>query len=134
MDTTLANDKKYRRRIFSQLWMLGLQFLLGMTLNIIGEDTAGASHYFYVVILVIHILNAIGLAEGGLFIAIKRPTRLAWWGAVTVFATLCAGTVYVLTWVDIWSFLMAVGFLAASWQYIALFVIADRQLSAERNN
>ena len=56
---------QFRRRVFGQLWMLALQFLLGMLLNLIGSESTGAWHTAYVTVLIIHILNAIGLVEGG---------------------------------------------------------------------
>lgn len=120
--------KKLRRRVFSQLWMLALQFVFGMILNLVGTDTHGASHTAYEVILVIHILNAIGLVEGGIFIVMKVRSRLSWWAAIALSFTFCGGVLTVLTGQDVWSFVMACGFLASSWLNILLYMRADREL------
>lgn len=118
--------RKYRRRVFSQLWMLALQFILGMLLNLIDSDSTGAKHAFYIAILILHILNAIGLVEGGFFIALKASSKLSWWAAVIVAATLCFGVVTVITGQNIWSFLMACGFLASGWVYGMLYIRAEQ--------
>ncbi len=120
--------KKFRRRVFSQLWMLALQFIVGMLLNIIGSETSGASHVVYNVVLVVHVLNAIGLVEGGIYIAVKERNKLSWWTALALFATSCAGVLTVVTGQDIWSFAMACGFLVSAWLCVVLYMRADRVL------
>lgn len=122
---------KYRRRVFSQLWMLALQFVLGMLLNLTGSEAAGTKHTFYIVVLVLHILNAIGLVEGGLYIALRAPSKLAWWSAIIVTATLCSGVLTAMTGRDFWSFVMACGFLASGWLYGLLYMQADRLYKQE---
>lgn len=122
---------RFRRRVFGQLWMLALQFVLGMLLNLIGSDASGFKHNAYDTVLVIHILNAIGLLEGSIYIALKMPSKLAWWAAALITIALSSG---ILTWHtgnDIWSFVMAVGFLTSSWQYVLLYVRADRSVHSE---
>lgn len=118
--------KKFRRRVFSQLWMLALQLLLGMVLNIVGSETSGASHVAYNVVLVIHILNAIGLVEGGIYIGLKQPGRVAWSAAAALSIALVAGILIVRTDQDIWSFVMACGFLASAWLNGILYLRTDR--------
>lgn len=118
--------KKFRRRVFSQLWMLALQFILGMVLNLIGNGTLGASHTVYNVALVVHILNAIGLVEGGIYIALKEHSQLSWWAAIALSITFCGGVLTMRTGQDIWSFVMACGFLASSWLHVVLYMRADR--------
>ena len=108
--------------------MLALQFILGMLLNVIGSDTQGTLHTIYVAVLVAHILNAIGLVEGGLFIVIKERSRLAWYAALAVTFTLFSGVLTARTDSNIWSFVMAAGFLVTSWLYFVLYLKADRQL------
>ena len=118
----------FRRRVFGQLWMLALQFLLGMLLNLIGSESTGIEHTIYVTALVIHILNAIGLVEGGLFIALKERSRLAWCTAAAVALTSGSGALTVATGSDVWSFVMASGFLASGWLHVMLYIRADRQV------
>lgn len=124
--------RAFRRRVFSQLWMLALQFVLGMVLNIIGSDTRGASHNLYIAVLIAHILNAIGLVEGAVYIALRQSSSLAWWTAAVIFATLCSGILAVRTGQDLWSFIMACGFLASAWLHVTLYVHADRLLHKQK--
>lgn len=106
--------------------MLALQFGLGMALNLLDGGTVGAAHITYSVVLVLHIVNAIGLVEGGTYIALKERSVLSWRAALAVCVTFCAGVLTVLTRQDIWSFAMACGFLASAWLNVALYVRADR--------
>lgn len=122
--------QKFRRRVFSQLWMLALQFVLGMGLNVIGREASGVKHTIYVVVLVVHILNAIGLVEGGIFIGLKAPSRLAWWTTAALTIALGAGILTARTGSDVWSFVMACAFLISAWLYVMLYVQADRALHA----
>lgn len=121
--------KKYRRRIFSQLWMLALQFILGIIL-VFTDSRSGGWHTLYIVVLIIHILNGIGLVEGNIYIALKAPSRLAWWAAAVISLTALAGLFTLLTGSDWWSFAMAVGFIVAACQHVVLYVRADRQVVA----
>ena len=120
--------QRFRRRVFSQLWMLALQFLLGMLLNLLGEEATGTNHIIYVNVLIIHILNAIGLVEGGIYIALKEQSKLSWWATVALVIAFLGGILRVLTHQDMWSFVMACGFLGASWLHMMLYIQADRRL------
>lgn len=122
--------KRHRRRVYSQLWMLALQFIFGMVLNLVGSDTRGASHTLYNATLVAHILNAIGLVEGGIYIALKERSSLSWWATAAISVTFCGGILTVLTGLDAWSFIMACGFLASSWIYVVMYIRADRALQS----
>ena len=123
--------KKLHRRIFSQLWMLALQFILGMMLNLIGNEASGAKHTVYNVVLIAHIVNAIGLLEGGVFIALKEQSKLSWWATIFITITFCGGILTVLTKQDAWSFVMACSFLVSSCLYIVLYMRADRKIHDE---
>jgi hypothetical protein len=123
---------KYRRRVFSQIWMLALQFVLGMVLNLLGEDTKGFAHGVYETVLVVHILNALGLVEGAIYIVLKRPSRLAWWTTFVLALTFMSGVLTVRTEQDSWSFVMAIGFVASAWLNGILYVRADRQLHSSK--
>lgn len=121
--------KKFRSRVFSQLWMLALQFLLGMLLNLIGSDATGTNHIIYIIVLILHILNAIGLVEGNIYIALKEKSKLSWYAVGALSITSCAGVVIVWTKQDIWSFVMAVGFLVSCWINGILYIQADRRVN-----
>lgn len=122
--------RKFRRRVFSQLWMLALQFILGMILNLIGSDTRGVSHTAYNATLAVHILNAIGLVEGGIFIAAKEQSKLSWWAVTAISVTFVGGVLTVLTGQDLWSFVMACGFLISSWLYVVLYMRAYQAIDS----
>ena len=113
--------QRFRRRVFSQLWMLALQFVLGMVLNLVDGRTGRAWHTFYAVVLVAHILNAIGLVEGGVYITLKNPDRLNSWATAAMGVAFGAGILTARTGNDAWSFVMACGFLAAAWLYVMLY-------------
>lgn len=125
--------KKLKSRVFSQLWMLALQFVLGMALNLIGTDTTGPSHTLYTVILVTHILNAIGLVEGSIYILIKEKDKLSIYIVTALCITLSAGILTVFTRQDIWSFAMACGFILSSWLTVLQYIQADRKLTLSIN-
>lgn len=124
--------EKLRRRTLGQLWQLGLQFVLGMILNIVGSDTRGASHMLFVVVLLLHVLNGIGLVEGNLYIALKEKTNISWWAFAAVTTSLGAGvlTEAMPTITDVWSFVMAVGVVPAVWLNGTIYLWADRRLRA----
>jgi hypothetical protein len=107
--------------------MLALQFVLGMLLNLLDDPTKGGGHTVYVSMLVLHIINAIGLAEGGIYIGLRHPQRLAWWAAAVVALTFTSGILTVRTQQDAWSFAMACGFIVSAWLYGMLYVAADRK-------
>ena len=96
-------------------------------LNLIGAEATGAKHTIYTVALVTHIINAIGLVEGGLFIALKEQSKLSWWATLAITITFCGGVMTVMTRQDAWSFVMASGFLASSWLYGMLYLAAERR-------
>lgn len=120
--------KRFRRRVFSQLWMLALQFLLGMLLNFIGADATGTNHTIYIIVLILHILNALGLVEGNIYIALKEKSKLSWYAVGALIITFCAGILTVFTKQDIWSFVMACGFLASCWLNGMLYIQADHEV------
>ena len=110
--------------------MLALQFILGMLLNVIGNEGGGTKHTVYTTILIAHILNALGLVEGGIYIALRAQSKLSWWATAAVCIAFCSGILTVLTKQDIWSFCMACGFLASSWLYVVLYMRTDRAVQS----
>ncbi len=73
-----------------------------------------------------HIVNAIGLLEGSLYITLKNNSILARWAAVAIILTFCGGLLTVITKSDWWSFVMTFGFIVSLWLYGLLYVSADR--------
>ncbi len=128
MGLAAFSPRKFRRRVFGQLWMLALQFMLGMILNLLGNNRGGAEHAVYNTVLIAHIVNAIGLLEGSIYIALKEQNKWAWWSVVAISVTFSAGVLTILTNQGTWSFVMAVGFLTSAWLYIVLYVGADRRI------
>ena len=126
----MVDSRRLRRRIFGQLWTLAVQFALGMVLNVIGSQATGAAHTVYVTALVLHILTAIGLVEGGIYIVIKARSRLNWATLAALALTFISGGLTTWTGNDVWSFVMASGFLVTSWLYGVAYVRADRSLHA----
>ena len=112
------------KRARGQLMMLSAQFLLGMGVNLIGlpSETTGGAKVATNTLLGFHILTSVGLIVGAALV-IRRASRLnrglvsrAVAGGVLVVVTVVAG---VLAWMlesNLWSYVMAVGF-------IGLFVV-----------
>lgn len=120
---SFQSPAKLRRRAFGQLWTLAVQFVLGMILNLLSQE---ANPIAYDVVLALHILTAIGIIEGAVFILLKDGSRLAWQAALAAALAFAAGILTELTGHDYWSFIMAMGFLFAAWWYGQLYVRADR--------
>lgn len=120
--------QRLRRRIFGQLWTLAVQFVLGVVLTIIGSEATGNGHVVYIVVFVLHVVTAIGLIEGAVYIVVKAHSRLNWAILVVLALTFVSGGLTVWTGNDMWSFVMAVGFLGVGWLYGIAYVRADRAL------
>ncbi len=133
MSENAAN--KLAKRAVAQVGMLSAQFLLGMAVNLIGlpKETSGLSKGATTVFLSIHGIVGLALLMGSL-LAVRRArsvsphfVRDAWIGVGLVVFTLVAGLLTLFQDNNWWSYLMAVGFLAALLLYGAMFVYASRQ-------
>ena len=110
--------RKQIRRIIS---LLAAQFLLGMALNLIGAPTSQTSAGFrlaYWAILALHIFVALGLAGGAIRLwrerelAPPRQQRLITRSVYALAVAFISGILTIATpWSDLFSFLMAAGFL-----------------------
>jgi hypothetical protein len=117
-----------------QLMGLSAQFLLGMAVNLIGlpSQTTGAAHVISTVLLVLHVVVAIALVAGAIMLIRtaagggNRPRQLARWGAILIGLTLIAGVMTMITTNNWWSYVMAVGFIAAMLLYGSLLVGAGQ--------
>lgn len=119
-----------------QLAMLLLQFLFGMAINLIGTPSQanGFPRIASAILLVLHILVAIGLLVGAIR-AIPQCSRidppaagLAWWGLVALVITFAAGvlTLTVTVGTGWFSYVMAAGATGSLVVYGLLYLRAIR--------
>lgn len=120
--------EKLQRQILGQLRMLGVELVLGMALNLIGEDSTGVMKMIYFTALALHILIAFGIVGGAISIAVKEKSALAIWAATVAGSTLVSGMLTEALKQNVWSFVMTCGFLITGWMYGVLYVRVDRQL------
>jgi hypothetical protein len=118
---TIKHENIHPRTV-GMLLMLGLQFLLGVLLTFVGKDATGATAVFGIFVLAFHVLIAIGLLINGTLLAYHYKDPLARWGAWVIALTILSGLLTVVTASDVFSFLMAIGFLAASGIYVRLYM------------
>jgi hypothetical protein len=124
-DTSLSN------RVRGQLAMLIVMFLLGMAVNLLGEPESALGKATHGILLGLHVLVAIGIIVGASIVmskavkvggAILRTARFATAGVGTAFV----GGVLTLAvkggWSDVWSYVMAVGFLVGFVFYGQLYM------------
>ena len=95
------------------------QFVLGMTLNVLGEPediTNSSVRTFYYIILVLHILNALWLIVSAVLVRRAAPQNmkgLASGAIASLGVALIAGSLTTSAEPrELWSFVMAMGFLA----------------------
>jgi xanthine/uracil permease len=142
VQTSTANldVRPLRRRARNQLIMLSAQFLLGMAVNLlgmpgeVGSNPAKAASY---ALTALHVLIGIGLLVGAV-LTIRRAlgwgrpiVRLAVFGGVSVGVAFAAGILTMAPGGDWWSYLMAVGFMAALVLYGLLYLHTYTSLSRE---
>jgi hypothetical protein len=125
-------------RVRGQLAMLTLLFLLGMAVNLLGEPETAFGKALWGIFLGVHVLIAIGVLVGTALtmqLALKaggkilRTTRVASAGVGIAFL----GGILTLTgpWNDLWSYVMAAGFLVAlvfyGLLYMQVMVVQERK-------
>ena len=120
-----------RRRSREALSALAVMFLLGMAANLIGEPEGTFAIVVDTIIIILHILIAIGLvviSVRALLAARKAALgeRAALWGLIVIIVTFLAGVLTVITQNEWASYLMSVGFLAAAALYGATFFASYR--------
>ncbi len=119
---------RINRQARDQLGGLGLMFLLGMAVNLIGlpSEVTGSARTVTAVLLGFHILVAVGLLAGSVVTVLRARASSflgrAAIGLVTVAVTFLCGAVTASTGDARWSYAMSVGFIAGLWIYGALYV------------
>ena len=115
-----------RRRSREALSALALQFLLGMAANLIGEPKGTFAIVVDTIIVILHILVAIGLVVVSIRLLLAARAagvgqRLAVWGLVVIGITFLAGVGTIASGSEWASYVMAVGFLVAAALYGGTF-------------
>jgi hypothetical protein len=124
------NDSKLRGQSIALLSMLGIQFILGMILNLfikLPKDSSGlgtAIKHGGGIVLVLHILIAVGLLIGSITLiarAFSSKNRYgiiaSITGAIGIIAALTNGFAFIGSDSDVNSFIMAIGFMLAVTAY-----------------
>lgn len=123
---TITSDRLMRRSR-EALSALALEFLLGMTVNLLPDDgTAG--RVLPAIALGLHVLVGVGVvivAVRLLMVARQEDiaARAALWALVVVAATFIAGVLTVVLHSEWLSFLMAAGFLASMLMYVRMLLV-----------
>ncbi|MEY9852876.1 lysylphosphatidylglycerol synthetase-like protein (DUF2156 family) [Leifsonia sp. EB41] len=115
-----------RRRSREALSALALQFLLGMAANLIGDPKGTFAIVVDTIIVILHILVAIGLVVISIRLLLAARTagvgqRLALWGLIVIVITFLAGVGTMVTGNEWASYVMAAGFLVAAALYGGTF-------------
>lgn len=132
-----AAPDRLRARSREALIALAVQYLLGMAANLIGEPEGGLAVAVDWVIIILHMLIAIGLVVIAirLLVAARQAqlgVRLAVWGLVVIAITFLAGVVTISFGSDWASYAMAAGFLVAAALYAGTFLASYRAGAAVR--
>jgi hypothetical protein len=130
-------SESLRRRSRETLSALALQFLLGMAANLIGDPHGTFATVVYTIIIILHIVIAIGLVVVSVRVLVAARKaglgeRLALWGVVVIAITFLAGVGTMVTGNDWASYLMAVGFLVAAALYGGTFFASYRPQEARQ--
>ena len=120
-----------RRRSREALSALAVLFLLGMGANLIGEPSGTFAIVVNTIIIILHILIAIGLVVVSIRLLLAARAaglgqRLALWGLIGVIVAFLAGVGTVISGNGWASYVMAVGFLVAAALYGATFIASYR--------
>ncbi|MFE4949633.1 hypothetical protein ACFQ9V_05940 [Leifsonia sp. NPDC056665] len=123
---TPSPTESLRRRSREALSALALQFLLGMAANLIGDPKGTFAIVVDTIIIILHILVAIGLVVVSirLLLAARKAgvgQRLALWGLIVIVITFLAGVGTMVTGNEWASYVMAAGFLVAAALYGGTF-------------
>lgn len=107
-----------QKRLFGMLAMLVTEFLLGMIINLFINFNNGF-HGIGFYLLILHVIVGIGLLIGSVLVVVfaskinKVFNPFAWVGAISIWLAFIAGMLTAKTSLNGWSFVMALGFIAA---------------------
>lgn len=115
------------RRSREALSALAVEFLLGMTVNLLPDDGPAGS-VLHPIALALHVLVGIGVVIVAVrLMRVARQediaVRAALWALVVVAATFIAGVLTVVLHSEWLSFLMAVGFIASALMYVRMLLV-----------
>jgi len=115
-----------RRRSREALTALAVQFLLGMAANLIGDPKGTFAVVVDTIIIILHILVAIGLLAVSIRVLLAARKagigqRLALWGLIVIVITFLAGVGTMATGSGWASYVMSAGFLAGAVLYGGTF-------------
>jgi hypothetical protein len=121
-----------RRRSREALSALSVEFLLGMIVNLLPDDTRVLSS----IVLGLHVLIGIGIIVVAvrLLSTARREglgSREALWGLIAVSITFIAGVLTIVLHSGWFSFIMAAGFLAGVLLYVRTLLIGATHLSSQ---
>lgn len=127
MASEATQTKQLVGRARNQIGMLVTMFVLGISLNLIGDPGTGLAKATQGVLLVLHVLVAIGLVVGAFQIVnltkdLPAFHRFARSGGASIGLALLGGILFESLKSDWWSFLMALGFIAAVVLYGLIYV------------
>lgn len=127
------HHRGFTRRARNISIMLAAEFLLGMVLNLWGTSDPGAPawrRYLDLALLSAHIFLGLGICLGAAMLIViswkeqRRGTGLPVAGGAGVLAAFTAGILTVTApWGDLWSFLMAIGFIGSLIIYAKIWAI-----------
>jgi hypothetical protein len=120
-------SSRLMRRSREALSALAVEFLLGMTVNLLPDDGAGGQ-VLHPIVLALHVLVGIGVVVVAVRLLIVArqediAVREATWALVVVAATFIAGVLTVLLDSEWLSFAMAAGFLASTLMYVRMLLV-----------
>lgn len=126
--TVLPDNRRVIRGVQSQLGLLAAQFLAGMGVNVLGlpsEATEAGVKLTSTILLGLHVVVALGLIGGTFGVYRRLPSQLKPWGSyagIALVVSFIFGGLAMGEWLpELWSYLMAVGFLVAAALYAYLF-------------
>ena len=127
----VSASESLRRRCREALSALAVQFLLGMAANLIGDPEGAFATVVDTIIVILHILIAIGLVVVSIRVLLAARAagvgeRLALWGLIVMVITFLAGVLTIAIGSDWASYVMAVGFLVAAALYAGTFLASYR--------
>lgn len=124
----MTHNEAIGKQVRGQLGGLSFMFLLGMLVNLIGlpSEATGSAKTATSISLGLHGLIGLGLIAGGIAVLLKARSSIfvkhAWLGLLAVLFTFLAGLLTMATESNVWSYIMAAGFILSFWVYGALLV------------